>query len=74
MLKFSLTGVQLLTSPTHLIPQRLGASPECNLDFYDLVCVCGSCQNFLRFWFFISGLQFKPYFITTPPAPLPHND
>ena len=27
-LKFSLTGVQLLASPAHLMPQRMGASIE----------------------------------------------
>ena len=39
MLKFSLTGVQLLASPDHLMSQRMGASIESSWDIYDLACV-----------------------------------
>lgn len=39
MLKFSLTGVQLLASPAHLMPQRMSASIESSWDIYDLACV-----------------------------------
>lgn len=53
MLKFSLTGVQLLASPAHLMPQRMGASIESSWDIYDLACVyLNPAWDFLRLWFF----------------------
>lgn len=50
VLKFRLTGVQLLASPAYLMPQRMSASIESSWDIYDLACVCmpGPCMSFLR--------------------------